>query len=121
MPREAGRIAPSAHWLTPETARTTHYFFAFGLPASMGEAGRELVRYAVDGLMKPFEREDLPMLEAQQQNLGDTDFWDAQPALLPIDQGAIRARRIMERMIASEREGESSARVIPVEPAAVIA
>lgn len=119
IPREAGRIAPSAHWLTPETERTTHYFFAFGLPNSMGDAGRELVRYAVDGLMKPFELEDLPMLEAQQNNLGDADFWSAQPALLPIDQGAIRARRIMERLIASEREreGDAGPRVIPVKPA----
>ena len=103
MPREAGLIAPSAHWLTPETERTTHYFFAFGLPKEMGEAGRELVRYAVDGLMKPFEQEDLPMLEAQQRNLGDNDFWALQPALLPLDAGAIRARRVMERLLAEER------------------
>ncbi|MFP6560929.1 Rieske 2Fe-2S domain-containing protein [Paraburkholderia sp. B3] len=108
MPREAGRIAPSAHWLTPETGRTTHYFFAFGLPDEMGDAGRELVRYAVDGLMKPFELEDLPMLEAQQRNLGELDFWAAQPALLPIDQGAIRARRIMERLLARERDAREA-------------
>ncbi|MDR3096683.1 MAG: aromatic ring-hydroxylating dioxygenase subunit alpha [Paraburkholderia sp.] len=106
-PRESGRIAPSAHWLTPETARTTHYFFAFGLPTAMGDAGRELVRYAVEGLMRPFEREDLPMLEAQQARIGDTDFWDARPALLPIDRGAIRARRIMEGLITAEREGRA--------------
>lgn len=111
QPREAGRAAASAHWLTPETEHTTHYFFAFGLPNGMGEAGRELLRYTVDGIMKPFEHEDLPMLEAQQRNLGDADFWSAQPALLPIDQGAIRARRIMERLIGSER-GSLNARVI---------
>jgi vanillate O-demethylase monooxygenase subunit len=76
----------------------------------MGEAGRELVRYAVDGLMKPFEQEDLPMLEAQQRNLGDSDFWSLQPALLSLDAGAIRARRVMERLIAEER----AARTEPV-------
>ncbi|MBB3000388.1 vanillate O-demethylase monooxygenase subunit [Paraburkholderia tropica] len=105
QPREAGRIAPSAHWLTPETACTTHYFFAFGLPKAMGDEGRALVRYAVEGLMKPFELEDLPMLEAQQACIGEADFWAAQPALLPIDRGAIRARRIMESMIVAERAG----------------
>ncbi|SDH29132.1 vanillate O-demethylase monooxygenase subunit [Paraburkholderia phenazinium] len=107
MAREAGLIAPSAHWLTPETERTTHYFFAFGLPKEMGEAAREMVRYAVDGLMKPFEQEDLPMLEAQQRSLGESDFWALQPALLPIDAGAIRARRIMERLIAEERAAQA--------------
>ncbi|QCP52312.1 aromatic ring-hydroxylating dioxygenase subunit alpha [Trinickia violacea] len=109
MPREAGLISPSAHWLTPETERTTHYFFAFGLPKEMGDAGRELVRYAVEGLMQPFEHEDLPMLEAQQKSLGDSDFWAAQPALLPIDAGAIRARRVMERRIAEERTAAGTA------------
>lgn len=119
MPREAGLIAPSAHWLTPETECTTHYFFAFGLPKEMGEAAHELVRYAVDGLMKPFECEDLPMLEAQQRNLGDNDFWAMQPALLPIDAGAIRARRVMERLIAAERAaGEAPARTIAITPVA---
>lgn len=102
MPREAGLISPSAHWLTPETATTTHYFFSFGLPNDMGDAGRALVRYAVDGLMKPFEHEDLPMLEAQQQRMAGREFWSMQPALLPIDTGAIRARRVMERLLAQE-------------------
>lgn len=102
MAREAGLIAPSAHWLTPETLATTHYFFSFGLPNEMGEAGQQLVRYAVDGLMKPFEHEDLPMLEAQQARMGGQEFWSMQPALLPIDMGAIRARRVMERLIAKE-------------------
>lgn len=120
MPREAGLIAPSAHWLTPETERTTHYFFAFGLPNEMGEAARGLVRYAVEGLMKPFECEDLPMLEAQQNNLGDNDFWAMQPALLPIDAGAIRARRVMERLIAAERSDQPApARTIAITPVAV--
>ncbi|SOE96831.1 vanillate O-demethylase monooxygenase subunit [Burkholderia sp. D7] len=101
-PREAGLIAPSAHWLTPETDTTTHYFFSFGLPNSMGETARELVRYAVDGLMKPFVEEDLPMLEAQQARMDGRAFWSMKPALLPIDTGAIRARRVMERLIAAE-------------------
>jgi vanillate O-demethylase monooxygenase subunit len=110
QPQEAGLVAPSAHWLTPETERTSHYFFVFGLPKEMGDVGRALVRFAIDGLMQPFEHEDLPMLEAQQKNLGDSDFWAAQPALLPIDAGAIRARRFMEQLIAEEcAQGEPNA------------
>jgi vanillate O-demethylase monooxygenase subunit len=103
MPREMGRISPSAHWLTPETERTTHYFFVFGLPKEVGEVGRELVRYAVEGLMTPFEDEDLPMLEAQQNAIDAAEFRGARPLYLPIDEGSLRARRIMERLIAMER------------------
>ncbi|WP_153142025.1 aromatic ring-hydroxylating dioxygenase subunit alpha [Paraburkholderia agricolaris] len=106
--REAGaapemtRVGMSAHWLTPETAATTHYFFSFGLPREMGDAGEALVQFSVEGLMKPFRDEDLPMLEAQQRAIGERDFWSLRPALLPIDAGAVRARRIMERLIADD-------------------
>jgi vanillate O-demethylase monooxygenase subunit len=60
------------------------------------------------------------MLEAQQNNLGDNDFWAMQPALLPIDAGAIRARRVMERLIAAERGDQPApARTIAITPVAV--
>ncbi|OAJ61450.1 (2Fe-2S)-binding protein [Paraburkholderia ginsengiterrae] len=101
-PPEMARVGMSAHWLTPETATRTHYFFAFGLPREMGEEGAALVQYSVEGLMKPFRDEDLPMLEAQQRAIGGRDFWSLRPAMLPIDAGAVRARRIMERLIADE-------------------
>jgi vanillate O-demethylase monooxygenase subunit len=97
-----GRVSRSAHLLTPETAASTHYFFAFGLPKALGPAARALVDYAVAGLMVPFRDEDLPMLEAQQAALGATDFWAQRPVLLASDAGAIRARRIVERRVAEE-------------------
>ncbi len=101
-PVEATRVGISAHWLTPETESSTHYFFAFGLPHEMGEAGRALVQTSVEGLMAPFRDEDLPMLEAQQRALGTREFWAMQPVMLSIDAGAVRARRIMERLIATD-------------------
>ena len=103
------RGAPSAHWLTPRTETTAHYFFAFGLPRGMGDAAEALVRHAVDGLMQPFEHEDLPMLAAQQQAMGDADFWSLGPALLPVDAGAVRARRIVERLLREERAAQGAA------------
>jgi phenylpropionate dioxygenase-like ring-hydroxylating dioxygenase large terminal subunit len=99
-----GRESRSAHLLTPETSASTHYFFAFGLPKTLGPAARTLVDYALAGLVTPFRNEDLPMLEAQQAALGDSGFWERQPVLLPIDGGAIRARRIMERKLAEEAQ-----------------
>lgn len=52
--------------------------------------------------MAPFRDEDLPMLEAQQRAIGAHEFWAMRPVLLSIDAGAIRARRIMEHLIANE-------------------
>lgn len=104
-PLEATRVGISAHWLTPETEASTHYFFAFGLPREMGEAGAALVHSSVEGLMAPFRDEDLPMLEAQQRAIGAGDFWAMKPVMLSIDAGAVRARRIMERLIANEAAG----------------
>lgn len=104
LPREFGLTSFSGHFLTPETDTSTHYFFGFGLPKTLGSRASEVVRYAVDMLMGPFRNEDLPMLEAQQQALGGQTFWAAKPLMLPIDGGAVRARRIMERKLAAERE-----------------
>lgn len=101
-PPDMTRMGISAHWLTPETPSSTHYFFAFGLPREMGEDGQALVQYSVEGLMTPFRDEDLPMLEAQQRAIGTHDFWGMHPVMLSIDAGAIRARRIMEQLIAKE-------------------
>jgi vanillate O-demethylase monooxygenase subunit len=46
--------------------------------------------------------EDLPVVEGQQQMIGDVDFWSLKPVLLPGDAGAGRARRVLERRIAAE-------------------
>ncbi|GAB6851150.1 aromatic ring-hydroxylating dioxygenase subunit alpha [Paraburkholderia kururiensis] len=108
-PPENARVSPSAHWLTPETTTTTHYFFSFGLPREMGEAGQAIVDQAIEGIMEPFRNEDLPMLEAQQRAIGDRDFWSMQPAMLTIDKGAVRARRIMEAKLAREAAGGEGA------------
>lgn len=108
---EFARISLSAHWLTPETEQSTHYFYAFGVPHEAGLEGAAGLRDGVEALMTPFRDEDLPMLEAQQQVIGNRDFWSLRPVMLPIDAGAIRARRILERLIAAE------ARTRPIEAA----
>ena len=104
LPREFGLTSFSGHFLTPETEASTHYFFGFGLSKALGSRASEVAQYAVDMLMGPFRDEDLPMLEAQQQALGGREFWSARPLMLPIDGGAMRARRIMERRLAAERQ-----------------
>ena len=42
------------------------------------------------------------MLEAQQQQLGNLEFWDMKPALLSIDKAAALTRRYLDRLIDAE-------------------
>ncbi|RJG04002.1 aromatic ring-hydroxylating dioxygenase subunit alpha [Noviherbaspirillum sedimenti] len=99
---KTGEIS-AAHLFTPESETTTHYWFSVALPRQTGEAGAELVEFNICGVTGPFTNEDLPMLEAQQQSMGNTDFWAMKPVLLPSDAPAIRARRAIDRMIADEQ------------------
>lgn len=101
-PREEGRQSPIAHLFTPESSRTTHYWFARSIGKSMPD-GAAWVERNIDGLLQPFMQEDLPMLEAQQQMIGDADFWSLKPALFSVDAGAARARRVLDKLIAAEQ------------------
>ncbi|NQD55665.1 aromatic ring-hydroxylating dioxygenase subunit alpha [Pseudomonas sp. CM25] len=103
-PRSEGVSNFVPHIFTPETDTTTHYWYSVCNPVSMGEEGRARADVFVTGLTKPFQEEDLPMLEAQQQMIVGGDFWSLKPVLLAGDAGAVRARRVLDKMIAQERE-----------------
>ena len=47
------------------------------------------------------------MLEAQQRMMGDADCWSLKPVLLPGDAGVIRARRVLDGLIATEQKQAS--------------
>jgi phenylpropionate dioxygenase-like ring-hydroxylating dioxygenase large terminal subunit len=84
------------HILTPETERTTHYFFGTSACFSDADAWKsELIREAQS---RAFLVEDNPMIEAVAESMGDADFWALRPAILPGDTAAIRVRRRLERM-----------------------
>jgi vanillate O-demethylase monooxygenase subunit len=102
-PRSEGRGVRQAHCFTPETDTTTHYWFGICFPRSMGELGAKLAEEQADWLKVPFETEDLPMLEAQQQNMlmesGQRSF------LLAGDAAGVRALRVLDRLIERESSG----------------
>lgn len=102
-PREEGVNNPLPHLFTPETEKTSHYWFAFSLPKAIGEMAVQIVEQQVASIEVPFRTEDLPMLKAQQKMMGDAEFWDLKPVLLAGDAGAVRARRVLDRLIAEEQ------------------
>lgn len=103
QPRSEGRETALPHLFTPETETTTHYWFSFPMPVEMGELGQQIAQAQVAALAVPFTEEDLPMLEAQQLAMGDREFWSLKPVLLAGDAGAVRARRVLDGLIAQEQ------------------
>ena len=98
-----GNETPTVHCFTPETASTTHYFFSICFPKALGEFGEKLAAEQIQYLRAPFETEDLPMLEMQQQNIGDVDLLQLKPMLLAGDAGGVRARRALRKLIDAEQ------------------
>lgn len=79
--------------ITPETATTTHYFWS-------GSRDFSLDNDELDGGLKAsvehaFVGEDKPMIEDIQKNMGNRTFQQMHPLILPFDEGAVRARRLL--------------------------
>jgi vanillate O-demethylase monooxygenase subunit len=97
--RVGGVIVHQAHILTPETADTTHYFWATTRTVPPSEKGDAMLR----GLMsQAFSEEDKPIIEAAFANMDGADFWDRKPVFLGIDAGGTKARRVLQKLIQKE-------------------
>jgi phenylpropionate dioxygenase-like ring-hydroxylating dioxygenase large terminal subunit len=103
-PQEEGRNTPTAHCFTPETDSTTHYWFSICFSKSLGDIGAQMARDQIQYVKAPFQMEDLPMLEMQQQNMGGAEFWSLKPVLLSSDAAGVRARRALDKLIGCEQE-----------------
>lgn len=97
---DVGLMMPSLHLLAPESEHRTHYFYAMGrnvqiedaaMTAAMGEMAR-----------RAFEDEDEPMIRACQDMMGTTDLFSLKPVLLKTDVAAVRARLLIDRLVAEE-------------------
>lgn len=114
--RERGAWYYGVHILTPQTARTTHYYFASArLPseALTPEFDLELAKLR----RIAFFEQDKPILEAQQRAVGEADFWSLKPALFEVDVGPVRMRRMLEALVAREEAEGRKPGTIPVQVA----
>jgi vanillate O-demethylase monooxygenase subunit len=73
-----------------------------------GAWAEQVVQQNIAGLGAPFLHEDKPMVEAQQRALAGRSFWDMKPMLLDVDAPAVRARRVLEQMLAAEQAAQAA-------------
>jgi len=95
-----------AHIATPQTERRTHYFMST-------TRYEDIDNEALDAVMKQtqlgaIETEDGPMLRAVDREMAGADLLDLRPLSMPSDEGALRVRRVMSRLLRQE-EGSGSA------------
>ena len=102
--RDANVRVYSAHFMTPETEETTHYFwfilrnFGIGDP-SVNDDMREQVIMTFN--------EDKVLLEAIQES--EAAPFVTERVKIAIDAGSVRLRRVVERMIAEEQAARAAA------------
>jgi phenylpropionate dioxygenase-like ring-hydroxylating dioxygenase large terminal subunit len=82
---------------TPESARSTHYFFGFVRNFGLGDADTE--RICAEDMVRVFN-EDFPVLEAQQRMLDARP--DAPRVDIAVDAAPLAARRMLQAMLANE-------------------
>ncbi|MEU6701897.1 aromatic ring-hydroxylating dioxygenase subunit alpha [Pseudonocardia sp. NPDC046786] len=98
---DGGVGSRSAHMFTPETDTTTHYFYSNS--RDYGVDDPEADKRIRGVLERVFGTEDAPMIEAQQQMIGDVDLNSLRPAVIPSDRPMVLVRRQLAKLIAAEK------------------
>ena len=98
-PREEGIWMYGTDILTPKDENSTHYFWACSRSYRLDDpaAGEEWVR-AID---IAFVNQDKPMIESQARMMKNRTFDDMDPVLLPVDAAAVRCRRLLAELVAT--------------------
>ncbi len=103
-PKEKGTGYLALHLITPETERSSHYRFRavrWGVQTE-GVENNEQIRKKIGELRHfAFAEQDAPIIEAQQRRM-DSAAEPLTPALLAIDAGPVRYRRVLDRMLQEE-------------------
>jgi len=98
--QKTGVSSRSAHLFTPETSTTSHYLFNNSRDFLVDDAQvNASVRAA---LTKAFGEQDIPMIEAQQELIGDRDLFELRPVILVTDRGGVMARRNLAKQIKAQ-------------------
>jgi phenylpropionate dioxygenase-like ring-hydroxylating dioxygenase large terminal subunit len=97
----------AVHILTPETDRTTHYFFTavrYNVKTTDDALNREIQDKIGKMRRFAFEEQDAPVIEAQQAAI-DNAQTAVEPLTLAIDVGPVRYKQVLKKLIAAEQAG----------------
>lgn len=90
------------HTTTPETENTTHYFFATRRNHIEEDASFNVMK--IQNMHRAFEDEDVPLLEAVQDEMVSTDFFSLNPVLMSNDIAPVRVRKKLLELIEQENQ-----------------
>lgn len=102
---ETGTGYHAIHLLTPETDRTTHYFFTavrFNVMTPDDATNRDIQDKISSMRRFAFEEQDAPVIEAQQEMI-DSATSAVDPLILAIDVGPVRYKKILQDLIDHEQ------------------
>ena len=111
-PQDTGTGYHAIHMLTPESERSTHYFFTavrWGVMTTDEKLNRDLQDKIAKMRRFAFEEQDAPVIEAQQKIIETADR-PLEPLVLAIDVGPVRYKRILGKMLEAEQPRERLAR-----------
>lgn len=100
-PPEEGPRSYQAHLVTPETDGTCHYFWKWGRDFRLNDDEFSVRLQA--NMQKAFETEDGPMIEAQARYMDGQTLEALKPVLLPTDSASLRARRVLQQLIDTQK------------------
>ena len=99
-PRDTGHLRYNTHVVTPETHRSLHDFALRSRNFALQD--REIDRRLIAGQKPVVVDEDGALLAIIQERMGDAPFESFAPVMFNIDSGAVRVRRILDRMVTAE-------------------
>jgi vanillate O-demethylase monooxygenase subunit len=102
---DSGTGYHAIHLLTPESDRTTHYFFTavrFNVMTTDENVNLQIQEKISSTRRFAFEEQDAPMIEAQQQMI-DNAQTAVDPVLLAVDVGPVRYKKILNDLIDGEQ------------------
>lgn len=102
-PRSEGIWLYGTDILTPIDKTTTRYFWAFARDYALED--EKVDDFWHEAIKVAFEEQDKNMFESQQRLMGDRTFEELDPIIIAPDAAAMRARRVLAKLIADENNG----------------
>ncbi len=100
-PRDQGVRLIVTHCVTPETETSLHEFTLRSRNFALGDEAVD--RHFIEQQRAVIVEEDGWMLSAIQRRMDEAEFPDVEPVLFNVDVGAVKVRRVMDRLIAAEQ------------------